>query len=176
MVTGDGALGFWKALRQHFPEAVEQRCWVHKTRNVLDKLPKGVQSEAKAAIHEIYLAPTKDQALQAFYDFTNTFEAKYPKAVDCLLKDKETTLAFYDFPAEQWQHLRSTNVIESVFATVRLRTHRTKGCKNAANTEVMAFKLILSAQKRWRKLRGYKKIPLVLEGKIFKDGILQRAA
>lgn len=122
LAIGDGALGFWKALNQEFPEAVHQRCWVHKTANVLDKLPKSVQSTAKKHIHEIYEAPTKKDALAAFDRFVKMYEAKYPKATNCLLKDKETTLAFYDFPAQHWRHIRSTNVIESAFASVRLRT------------------------------------------------------
>ena len=122
------------------------------------------------------MAPTKEKALAAFDNFISTYQAKYPKAVQCLSKDRETTLAFYDYPAEHWQHIRSTNPIESIFATVRLRMYKTRGCRTAANTEVMAFKLIMAAQKRWRKLRGYNQIPLVMAGKIFKDGILQQAA
>ena len=176
LAIADGALGFWGAMAMHFPDTTPQRCWVHKTRNVLGEMPKSIQTEAKSAIHEIYMAPTKEKALAAFDNFISTYQAKYPKAVQCLSKDRETTLAFYDYPAEHWQHIRSTNPIESIFATVRLRMYKTRGCRTAANTEVMAFKLIMAAQKRWRKLRGYNQIPLVMAGKIFKDGILQQAA
>lgn len=176
LVTGDGALGFWAAMREEFPETREQRCWVHKTANVLDKMPKSVQPQAKKMIHEIYLAPTKEEALKAFDDFVKLYEAKYPKSVACLQDSKEETMAFYDFPAEHWRHIRSTNPIESTFATVRLRTKRTKGCGSRIATLMMVFKLVESAQKRWQKLFGYKLIPLVLEGKEFVDGVLKEAA
>jgi len=176
LATGDGALGFWKALRQVFPGVREQRCWVHKTANVLDKLPKSVQPSAKGKIHEIYMSDTKENALKAFDDFVSIYEAKYPKAVECLLKNKIETLAFYDFPAEHWQHIRSSNPIESTFATVRLRTNKTKGSGTANETVTMVFKMIQSAEKRWRKLRGFKQIPLVMIGKVFINGVLEKAA
>ena len=176
LATGDGALGFWKALRQEFPESCEQRCWVHKTANVLDKMPKSIQASAKKKIHEIYMSDTKEKALKAFDDFVSLYEAKYPKSVECLLRSKVETLAFYDFPAEHWQHIRSTNPIESTFATVKLRTYKTKGSGTAKETISMVFKLIQSAEKRWRKLRGFKQIPLVMEGKKFINGVLDKAA
>lgn len=176
LVTGDGALGFWAALREEFPGTREQRCWVHKTANVLDKMPKSVQSQAKIMIHEIYLAPTKKDALKAFDDFIKLYEAKYPKATACLLESKEETLAFYDFPAEHWRHIRSTNPIESTFATVRLRTKRTKGCGSRTATLMMVFKLVESAQKRWQRIHSFKLIPLVFQGEVFEDGVLKKAA
>ena len=176
LATGDGALGFWKALKKEWPQTRPQRCWVHKTNNVLDKLPKSIQPGAKKKIQEIYMAETKEKALKAFDDFIAIYEAKYPKAVECLINSKEETLAFYDFPAEQWQHIRSTNPIESTFATVRLRTYKTKGSGTQKETLAMAFKLIMSAQRRWRRLRGYNKILLVMEGKKFENGVLVEAA
>lgn len=176
LAIGDGALGFWKALKKEWPTTRHQRCWVHKTVNILDKVPNSVQAGAKKKIHEIYLAATKEQALRAFDDFVAIYEAKYPAAVSCLLDSKEETLAFYDFPAEQWQHIRSTNPIESTFATVRLRTYKTKGCGTQKETLAMAFKLLMSAQNRWRRLRGYKKILLVMAGKKFENGVLVEAA
>jgi len=176
LAIGDGALGFWKALRKEFPGTREQRCWVHKTANILDKMPKTVHCSAKKGIHEIYLSDSKENALRAFENFVSIFDAKYPKAVECLLKDKEETLAFYDFPAEHWAHIRSTNPIESTFATVRLRTNKTKGSGTSAETMTMVFKMIQSAEKRWRKLRGFKHIPLVLEGRRFINGVLDDAA
>jgi len=176
LAVGDGALGFWAALREEFPETREQRCWVHKTANVLDKLPKSVQEQAKRKIHEIYLAPTKEEALKAFDDFMKLYEAKYPKATNCLLESKEETMAFYDFPAEHWRHIRSTNPVESTFATVRLRTKRTKGCGSRTAILMMVFKLAESAQKRWQRIHSFKLIPLVLQGKVFEDGVLKEAA
>lgn len=176
LATGDGALGFWKALKKEFPKTKEQRCWVHKTGNVLDKMPKSIQKQAKDKIHAIYMSDSKENALKAFDTFVTLYEAKFPKAVECLLKSKDETLAFYDFPAEHWQHIRSTNVIESTFATVKLRTYKTKGCGTGKETVAMAFKLMQSAQKRWRRLRGYKQISLVMEGKKFIDGVLEEAA
>lgn len=176
LAIGDGALGFWKALKQEWPETLHQRCWVHKTANVLDKLPKSVQPSAKEKIHDIYLADTKENALKAFNDFVEIYGDKYPRATDCLIQSKSETLAFYDFPAEQWTHIRSTNPIESTFATVKLRTYKTKGCGTQKETLAMAFKLILSAEKSWRRLRGYNKIPLVLAGQKFKNGELVEAA
>jgi putative transposase len=170
LATGDGALGFWKALRQVYPSTRHQRCWVHKTVNVLDKLPKSQHASAKAMLHEVWMSATKEDATKAFDRFIATYQAKYPKAVECLSKDREELLAFYDFPAEHWQHLRTTNPIESTFATVRLRTSKTKGAGSRAACLAMAFKLIESAQKRWRKLNGSVLLPDVIAGTIFKNG------
>ncbi len=170
LATGDGALGFWKALRQVYPSTRHQRCWVHKTMNVLDKLPRGQQVSAKSMLHEIWMAATKEEALKAMDKFKATYQAKYPKAVECLLKDKEELLAFYDFPAEHWQHLRTSNPIESTFATVRLRTSKTKGAGSRSACLAMAFKLVESAQNHWRKLNGSALLPAVIAGEIFKDG------
>jgi putative transposase len=177
LATGDGALGFWKALPQVYPSTREQRCWVHKTANVLDKLPKRLQPEAKDKIHQIWMAPTKVDADKAFDLFVATYEAKYPKATKCLSKDRDALLTFYDFPADHWIHLRTTNPIESTFATVRLRHRRTKGngCRLACLT--MVFKLMQSASKRWRILNGSNLLPDVIQGVKFIDGIkLQEAA
>jgi transposase-like protein len=170
LATGDGALGFWKAIRQVYPSARHQRCWVHKTVNVLDKLPRGQQVPAKNILHEIWMSATKADATKAMEKFAATYQAKYPKAVECLLKDKEELLAFYDFPAEHWQHLRTSNPIESTFATVRLRTSKTKGAGSRAACLAMAFKLVESAQNHWRKLNGSTLLPTVVAGAIFKDG------
>jgi transposase-like protein len=172
---GDGALGFWNALSKEYPESRHQRCWVHKTANLLDKLPKSVQPEAKGMIHEIYMSPGKNAALKAFDDFVRLFEKKYPKVTDCLEKDKEQMLTFYDFPAEHWRHIRSTNVIESTFATVRLRTYRTKGCLSKTTALTMVFKLIQAAEKRWQRIQGYKLLPVILSGEEFIDGELKVA-
>jgi putative transposase len=170
LATGDGALGFWKALRQVYPSTRHQRCWVHKTVNVLDKLPRGQWVSAKSMLHEIWMAATKQEALKAMDKFAATYQAKYPKAVECLLKDKDELLAFYDFPAEHWQHLRTSNPIESTFATVRLRTSKTKGAGSRTACLAMAFKLVESAQNHWRKLNGSTLLPEVIAGVIFKDG------
>jgi transposase-like protein len=143
---------------------------VHKTVNVLDKLPRGQQVSAKAMLHEIWMAATKEDATKAMAKFAATYQAKYPKAVECLLKDQEELLAFYDFPAEHWQHLRTSNPIESTFSTVRLRTSKTKGAGSRAACLAMAFKLVESAEKRWRKLNGSTLLPAVIAGVIFKDG------
>ena len=170
LATGDGALGFWKALRQVFPATRQQRCWVHKTVNVLDKLPRGQGPSAKSMLHEIWMGATKEDAIKAMEKFAATYQAKYPKAVECLLKDKEQLLAFYDFPAEHWQHLRTSNPIESTFATVRLRTSKTKGAGSRSACLAMAFKLVESAQNHWRKLNGSVLLPEVIAGVVFKDG------
>ena len=175
LAIGDGALGFWKAVKQVWPKTRPQRCWVHKTANVLDKLPKRLQPDAKDKLHQIYLADTRKAAHEAFDLFVSTFEAKYPKATACLTKDRDDLLAFYDFPAEHWIHLRTTNPIESMFATVRLRTKKTKGCGSRLATITMVFKLAQSAEKRWRKLNGYALIADVVAGKIFEDGVLKAA-
>jgi transposase-like protein len=170
LATGDGALGFWKALKQVYPSTKPQRCWVHKTVNVLDKLARGQQVLGKKMLHEIWMAATKKDALKALGKFAATYQAKYPKAVECLLKDQEELLAFYDFPAEHWQHLRTSNPIESTFATVRLRTYKTKGAGSRIACLAMVFKLVESAQKHWRKLNGSTLLPEVIAGVIFKDG------
>jgi len=170
LAIGDGNLGFWKALSKIYPCTREQRCWVHKTSNLLDKLPKTYHAQAKKLIHEMYMAPDKDTALRSYHKFINLYDAKYPKASQCLKKDVDQLFTFYDFPAIHWQHIRTTNPIESTFATVRLRTKRTKGCGSLEATLTMTFKLAKEAEKRWRKLRGYRIIPFVLDGEKFSDG------
>lgn len=176
LAVGDGALGFWKAVRQVWPGCKGQRCWVHKTANVLDKLPKGVQPRAKAALHEIYEAEGREAAGKAFELFVATYEAKYPKAVECLVKDREELLAFYDFPAEHWRHIRTTNPIESTFATVRLRHGRTKGSGSRVACLTMVFKLMEAASKRWRLLNGSGRLKDVIGGVKFVDGIEVKGA
>lgn len=171
LAVGDGALGFWKAMREVNGDTRQQRCWVHKTGNVLNYLPKATQPKAKKALHEIWQAETREDAYQAFDSFLETYEAKYPKATTCLKKDREELLAFYDFPAEQWAHLRTTNPIESTFATVRLRTAKTRGCLSRETMLTMVFRLSLSAQKRWRRLRGFKHLADVIRGVQFQNGI-----
>jgi len=171
LATGDGALGFWKALPKVFPTTRTQRCWVHKTRNVLDKLPKRLQPRAKEAIHNIWMADTRAAANQAFDLFLETYGAKYPKACECLAKDREELLAFYDFPAEHWKHLRTTNPIESVFATVRLRHRRTKGSGSRVACLAMVHQLMLSAAKRWRLLNGSELLSDIIAGVQFTDGV-----
>ena len=176
LAVGDGALGFWKALDEVFPGTRRQRCWVHKTANILDKMPKSVQSKAKTMIHDMYQADTKKHAEEAYELFVKTFKDKYPKAVACLEKDEEDLFSFYDFPGVHWTHIRTTNPIESTFATVRLRTKQTKGCGNRDATLAMVFKLTLEAQKTWKRLKGYKSITLVMEDRTCVDGILQKVA
>jgi len=176
LATGDGALGFWAAAAEEFPSTRRQRCWVHKTANILDKMPKGVQSKAKTRIHDMYMADTKANALKAYDEFLALYEAKYPKACECLSKDKEDLFTFYDFPAEHWIHIRTTNPIESTFATVRLRTKRTKGCGSRTATLTMVYKLVEQAEKHWRKLNAHKLILKLLTGATFTDGILDKAA
>ena len=176
LAIGDGALGFWAALRKVYGEAREQRCWVHKTANVLNKMPKSVQAKAKADLHEIWMAETREKAHQAFDTFLEKYEAKYPAACDCLRKDRDVLLTFYDFPAEHWKHLRTTNPIESTFATIRLRHRRTKGSGSRKTSLAMMFKLAQSAEKRWRRLNGHQHILHLLEGREFVDGIMQDAA
>jgi transposase-like protein len=171
LATADGALGFWKALPKVWPTTRGQRCWVHKTANVLDKLPKGQQPQAKKMLCDIYMSPTKAEAEKAFDLFLKSWEAKYPKATECLSKDREALMAFYDFPAEHWMHIRTTNPIESTFATVRLRTNKTKGCGTRTACETMVFKLMESASKGWRKLNGALLLPEILQGMKFVDGI-----
>jgi putative transposase len=172
LAIGDGALGFWAAIRETYPEAQEQRCWVHKTANILDKMPKSVQSKAKEKIHDIYLAPTRQQALVSYNSFLSLYAKKFPEACECLSKDKDVLFSFYDFPAEHWVHIRTTNPIESTFATVRLRTEKTKGCGTRLATLAMVFKLALEAQKTWKKIKGYRLIPKVLHGATFINGEL----
>ena len=176
LAVGDGALGFWKALRKVYGESREQRCWVHKTANVLNKLPKGKQAKAKSLLHDIWMAETRRDAHQAFDLFVESYQAKYPKAAKCLTKDRDVLLAFYDFPAEQWMHIRTTNPIESTFATVRLRTKRTKGCGSRAACLAMVFKLTMCAEKTWRALNGSALLPDVIRGVQFVDGIKEQAA
>jgi len=171
LAIGDGALGFWAALRKIYPETQEQRCWVHKTANVLDKLPKRLQPTAKAKLHDVWMAATREDAIKAFDLFLATYGAKYPQACECLAKDREVLLTFYDFPAEHWGHLRTTNPIESTFATVRLRTKRTKGHGSGKAALAMVFKLAQAASKRWRALNGSEKIPEVIQGVRFVDGV-----
>jgi putative transposase len=161
LVIGDGALGFWSAVQEVYSGSKEQRCWVHKTRNILDKLPKNLHSAAKELIHDMYMADTKELALLAYKRFINIYEDKYPKAVKCLIKDKDRLFTFYDFPAANWIHIRTTNPIESTFATVRLRTYKTKGCGNRTTTLSMVYKLGIEAEKNWKRLKGAKNIPLV---------------
>ncbi len=170
LATGDGALGFWKALPQVYDPTKGQRCWVHKTANVLNTLPKSLQAKAKAGLHAIWMAPTKAQADKAFDGFLQTYEAKYPKAADCLQKDRKALLTFYQFPAEHWQHIRTTNPIESTFATVRLRTGKTRGCLSRATALTMVFQLVRCAEKTWQRLRGSQRLAEVIEGIEFVDG------
>lgn len=176
VAVGDGALGFWKALPKVFPTTRTQRCWVHKTVNVLNHFPRSMQPQVKQRLHDIWMAPTKDRSERAFDYFVEAYQAKYPKAVECLAKDRAALLCFYDFPAEHWQHLRTTNPIESAFATVRLRTARTKGCGSRIATLTMVFKLAQAAQRRWRKLNGHQLLSDVIRGVRFVDGIKELAA
>lgn len=170
LAIGDGALGFWAALREVWPESKEQRCWVHRIANVLDKLPKRLQPKAKSLLHEIMNAETKEIAEEQLERFVETFEAKYPKAVASLLRDREMLLTFFDFPAAHWMSIRSTNVIESAFATVRLRQRVTKGAGSRAKGLTMAFKLLAMAQQRWRRIRSPQLVQQVLDGTRFVDG------
>lgn len=175
LAIGDGALGFWAALEEEYPGTDRQRCWVHKTANVLDKLPKSIQPSAKELLHQMYMAPKLEIALKAYDEFIKCYQAKYPKACECLEKDKEILFTFYNYPAEHWSHIRSTNVIESAFATVRHRTRQTKGCGSRLATLTMVYKLGLEAEKHWIKLRGHKLIVKVMKGVCFKDGIEEAA-
>ena len=171
LAIGDGALGFWKALEEEFGATRQQRCWVHKTANVLNKLPKSVQPKAKVDLKEIWMAEGRADAEKAFDRFLAKYEAKYDKAAACLAKDRETLLAFYGFPAEHWKHIRTSNPIESTFATVRHRTTRSKGCLSHETGMIMVFKLILAAQSSWRLLNGQNQLPKVITGVKFADGI-----
>jgi len=173
LVIADGAPGFWSAVKQEWPSAKHQRCWVHKTANVLAKLPESVQKPAKASLHQIWQAPTKKDALSAYNRMVDIFEGKYPNAMKCLIKDKDEMLAFYDFPAKHWHHIRTTNPIESVFATVRLRSNKVKNCVSEATLSSMVFKLTQSAEKRWMRIRGFDELENVIQGVNFVDGIAQ---
>ncbi len=165
------SLAFWKAVAKCWPQTTQQRCWVHKTANVLNKVPKSVQQRMKEALQDIWMAETRDDAYHAFLTFQKRFEAKYPKATDCLVKDKAEMLAFYDYPAEHWVHIRTTNPIESMFATVRLRTNKTKNCGNRKTTLMMAYKLMRSAETKWRRLRGFALLADVVKDVRFINGV-----
>ena len=171
LAVADGALGFWQAIEEVWPKTRGQRCWVHKTANVLNKLPKSQHAKAKRALQEIWMAETKKDALAAFDAFVETWGVKYDKAVECLIKDREALLAFYDFPAEHWKHLRTTNVIESSFATIRHRTVRSKGCLSNKTALAMIFKLAEAAERSWRRLDGHNQLPKLILGVRFADGI-----
>lgn len=171
LAVGDGALGFWAALDEIFPATRTQRCWVHKTANILNYLPKALQARAKAGLHEIWMADTKAHAATAFDRFVTSYGAKYPKATECLAKDRAALLAFYAFPAEHWIHIRSSNVIESSFATIRHRTNRTKGCLTRDGMLAMIYKLGQSAERSWRRLRGFEWLAKVVQGVKFNDGV-----
>jgi transposase-like protein len=173
LAIGDGALGFWTALREVFATTQEQRCWVHKTMNVLNAMPKSIQAKAKGHLHDIWQAETKAKANAAFDFFVATYGMKWDKAVAKLVKDRDALLTFYDYPAEHWKHIRTSNPIESTFATVRHRTKRTKGCLNRKTGLAMAFKLMMSAQKKWRKLDGRNRLPEIIQGVEFRDGLRQ---
>lgn len=170
LAIGDGALGFWKAISKTYPSCRHQRCWVHKTANVLNKLPKSMQPKVKEALHDIWMAATRDEAFTAFDRAQARFSAKYPKAMECLTKDRKEMLSFYDFPAEHWTHIRTTNPIESTFATVRLRTKRTRNCGSRDTTLAMVYKLLESAQKNWKRIKGFNLLTLVVNNVEFKDG------
>jgi transposase-like protein len=171
LAVGDGALGFWKALDEVWPKTRAQRCWVHKTANVLNKLPKSLHAKAKRALHDIWMAEIRKDAEVAFDGFIESYGRKYEKAADCLRKDRDALLAFYDFPAEHWKHLRTTNPIESTFATVRHRTIRSKGCLSNETALAMVFKLAQAAEKSWYRLRAHNQLPKVISGVKFNDGI-----
>ena len=171
LMIADGALGFWKAAGEVWPKAREQRCWVHKSANVLNKLPKSQQPKAKRALQEIWMAETQAAAEAAFDAFVESYALKYEKASDCLAKDRDALLAFYDFPAEHWKHLRTTNPIESTFATVRHRTVRAKGCLSNKTALAMVFKLVEGAQRSWRRLDGHAQLPKLILGVKFTDGL-----
>jgi putative transposase len=171
LAVGDGALGFWKALEEVFPSARHQRCWVHKTANILNKMPKSLQINARGDLREIWMAPDRATAEAAIDTFQGKYAAKYDRAVACLAKDREALLTFFDFPAEHWDHLRSSNPVESVFATVRHRTVRTKGALSQETAKLMVFKLVMAAARTWRRLKGENQLPKVIDGVRFEDGI-----
>ena len=174
LAIGDGALGFWKALSKVYNDTRWQRCWVHKTANVLNNLPKSLQSKAKSQLHQLWQAASKDEAQRHFNDFVNTYEAKYPKAAQCLEKDRDALFTFYDFPAEHWRHIRTTNPIESTFATVRLRTNKVRGCFSTSTVISMAFKLCQCAQKKWIRLHCPERLADVVKGVKFVNGIEEK--
>ena len=174
LAVGDGALGFWKAISKAYDTTRWQRCWVHKTANILNKLPKSLQAKAKDRLHQIWMADDKAEAEQNFDAFIQTYEAKYPKAVECLVKDREALLTFYDFPAEHWRHIRTTNPIESTFATVRLRTAKVRSCFSSVTVLTMAFQLCRCAQKRWIRLHHPERLGEVIRGVKFVDGIIKK--
>jgi transposase-like protein len=176
LATGDGALGFWQALHEVWPKTRQQRCWVHKIANVLNVLPKSVHGKTKQDLHAIYEAESRQEAGKAFDRFIAKYGAKYDKAAACLAKDREALLAFYDFPAEHWKHVRTSNPIESTFATVRLRTDKTKGCLSRQTALAMVFKLAKSAERHWRRLDGSELLAQVIEGMRFRDGEPVQAA
>ena len=170
IAVGDGALGFWKALDEIYPRTRHQRCWLHKTANVLNKVPRAVQATMKVALREIHGAETRSAAEAAIETFAEKYGAKYARAVECLTKDRDALLTFYDFPAEHWDHLRTSNPIESVFATVRHRTVRTKGSLSPSTARLMVFKLVIAASKTWRRLKGENQLPKIVAGATFRDG------
>ena len=174
LATGDGALGFWSALGKVFPTTRQQRCWVHKTANILNDMPKAMQTKVKVDLHNIWMAESRLEAEKALSLFLRKYQAKYPKAADRLTRDKDELLAFYDFPAEHWTHIRTTNPIESTFATVRHRTKRSKGCLSMKTMELMVFKVIKEAEKTWLRLRGKNQLPKLITGVKFNDGIEQQ--
>ena len=174
LVVGDRGLGFWSALAEVFPETRAQRCWVHKTANVLDKMPKSVQGEAKSMLHEIWGSATRAHAQEALTRFLATCEAKYPRAAECLERDREELLAFYDFPAAHWQSLRTTNPIESTFATIRLRTAKTRNCLSEKTALSLVHQLAMSAEKRWRRLRGFRHLADVIADVRFINGVEEK--
>jgi putative transposase len=176
LAIGDGSLGFWSALEEEFPGAAEQRCWVHKTANVLEKVPKSVQPAVKRLLHEMFLAPTRDKAEAAYRRCIAEYGAKYPKAMECLAKDYDVLFTFYEFPAEHWAHLRTTNPIESTFGTIRHRTRQTKGCGSRQATIMMVFKLATQAEAHWRRLNGNELITKVIQGQRCIDGVFAEAA
>jgi putative transposase len=171
IAVGDGALGFWKALDEAFPTTRHQRCWLHKALNVLDKFAKSMQPNAKRDLREIWMSPARAAAEAAMATFAEKYESKYPKAVECLIKDRDALLTFFDFPADHWDHLRTSNPIESVFATVRHRTVRVKGAMSQDTARLMVFKLVMEASKTWRRLKGQNQLPKVISGVTFKDGV-----
>lgn len=170
LATGDGALGFWAALAKIYPETRHQRCWVHKTANIMEKLPQSMQAKVRTDLRDIWMAPTREVANQAFDRTLQRYAAKYPKAMDCLAKDREALLAFYDFPAEHWLHIRTSNPIESTFATVRLRSDRSRDCGSRETTLAMVFKLLQNAEQHWRRITDFAKLALVVNNVQFRDG------
>lgn len=174
LAIGDGAMGFWAALSEIYPEIRGQRCWVHKMMNVLNALPKSIQTKAKTGLHDIWMADTRAEAEKAFDLFIETYGVKYEKATEKLTTDRESLLAFYDFPAEHWKHIRTTNPIESAFATIRHRTNKTRGCLSRKTALAMIYRLALSAKKKWRRLDGPNRLPEIIQGVVFKDGICQK--